>query len=263
MNATPATTATATSAISAAASAAAPNGTPTSPMPVVGLFAKPEDRALFAGHSCAGHASTRHNSPASAPVSTRALSARQKAHQWRIKLIHAAKAGTLNEYPLTKTDLEIKTTGNNTILHIAARYGFINQIDERLCSPRSMRIKNDAGMTPASLIHEARKNWKARAIQLKNAAKFKKLNLFKLTQGDMRLPVNGNEWTVAHVAAKNGSLHQISPHFLTHQLVTVRRGYAPPVYELARAYGTDKHIPEAVRNLLPPIPIPVSDGVPF
>jgi hypothetical protein len=34
-------------------------------MPVVGLFAKPEDRALFAGHSCAGHASTRHNSPAS------------------------------------------------------------------------------------------------------------------------------------------------------------------------------------------------------
>jgi hypothetical protein len=79
----------------------------------------------------------------------------------------------------------------------------------------------------------------------------------------MRLPVNGNEWTVAHVAAKNGSLHQISPHFLTHQLVTVRRGYAPPVYELARASGTDKHIPEAVRNLLPPISITVSDGVPF
>jgi hypothetical protein len=168
------------------------------------------------------------------------------------QLFRAAKNGTLNQFELAPEDRRHRCGRGDTIFHVAARWGNIDQIPKRLLTEEILSSKNAAGETPDSLAEKAKDPRWIRKNHLFDLAYEGRLATEGLTEADMQLEHSTNGNTLAQVAAHVGKLKQIPEHLLTYEVVAKRDRHGWSVYDTAKKNGCTNAIPRPVAERFAP-----------
>lgn len=160
-------------------------------------------------------------------------------------LIEAAKDCKLTGIPLSPTDMKRDLGSGNTIAHIAARHGCLDQIPAHLLTEEIMNLPNDSGLTPRQIGRLPAAS--RRAAGLENAAHSGKLDVATLTTEDLRLP-NKRGWTLAHTAIKVGIFPKIPAKLLTFEVLTQKFDGHLSVYRYALRNCFNNHVPKPISD---------------